>query len=465
MRVVNVLSACLITLCCAGIPGAVPAATAAGLSLGAIEVVAGGGLGDGTLAVSVSLQPAGVLAGPDGALWIADEQFNRVRLVAPDGIIRSVVGSGTYGFNGSGLPALRSHLGIVADLALDEGGRLLLVDVANRQVRLVDADGALQTFVDASHPLFGTVPGTFAPASVAVGPDGTIHIADRGTNVVWQFDAESTASGAVTGAAGRRVAGNGTRGFSGDGAPSALGQLADPRAVAVGADGAIWIADTGNSRIRVVAPDGRLSTAATGLKPVDIAVGPAGEVFVLDALGNQVVRLAGADSWTVVHTFAPDTEPVAIAAQPVKEPESKAESASTNAAVKLSPEPALSEAGLYQDTYIPRLTGGYRAETIVLDENGLEAGRAQIGWTVDFAADEFRSLKPNRALLESIAKQSRGEMIEAGKLQTFVATLPDRKAPVTENWSFPLWHTPIVFLFALACFVTEWGLRRWKGMA
>lgn len=158
-------------------------------------------------------------------------------------------------------------------------------------------------------------------------------------------------------------------------------------------------------------------------------------------------------------------EPVAIAAQPVKEPESKAESASTNAAVKLSPEPALSEAGLYQDTYIPRLTGGYRAETIVLDENGLEAGRAQIGWTVDFAADEFRSLKPNRALLESIAKQSGGEMIEAGKLQTFVATLPDRKAPVTENWSFPLWHTPIVFLFALACFVTEWGLRRWKGMA
>lgn len=156
-------------------------------------------------------------------------------------------------------------------------------------------------------------------------------------------------------------------------------------------------------------------------------------------------------------------EPVAIAAQPVKEPETGA--ASTNAAVKLSPEPALSEAGLYQDTYIPRLTGGYRAETIVLDENGLEAGRAQIGWTVDFAADEFRSLKPNRALLETIAKQSGGEMIEADKLQAFVATLPDRKAPITENWSFPLWHTPIVFLFALACFVTEWGLRRWKGMA
>lgn len=156
-------------------------------------------------------------------------------------------------------------------------------------------------------------------------------------------------------------------------------------------------------------------------------------------------------------------ESVAIAAHPAKEPETGG--SSTNAPVKLAPEPALSEAGLYQDTYIPRRTGGYRAEAIVLDENGVESGRAKIGWTVDFAADEFRSLKPNRALMETIAKRSGGEVIEADKLQSFVATLPDRKAPITENWSFPLWHTPIVFLFALACFVTEWGLRRWKGMA
>ena len=97
-------------------------------------------------------------------------------------------------------------------------------------------------------------------------------------------------------------------------------------------------------------------------------------------------------------------EPVTIASQPGKEP--NANGSSTNAAVKLTPEPSLSEAGLYQDTYIPRATGGYRAEAIVMDENGIEAGRAEIGWTVDFAADEFRSLKPNRALLETIAKQT-----------------------------------------------------------
>jgi uncharacterized membrane protein len=156
-------------------------------------------------------------------------------------------------------------------------------------------------------------------------------------------------------------------------------------------------------------------------------------------------------------------EPVTIASQPRKE--SNANGSSTNAAVKLTPEPSLSEAGFYQDTYIPRATGGYRAEAIVMDENGIEAGRAEIGWTVDFAADEFRSLKPNRALLETIAKQTGGEMIEPGALQTFVASLPNRKAPITESWSKPIWQHPIVFLFALCCFVAEWGLRRWKGMA
>jgi hypothetical protein len=33
-----------------------------------------------------------------------------------------------------------------------------------------------------------------------------------------------------------------------------------------------------------------------------------------------------------------------------------------------------------------------------------------------------------------------------------------------EAWTFPIWHTPAMFAFALACFVSEWGLRRWKGL-
>jgi hypothetical protein len=95
----------------------------------------------------------------------------------------------------------------------------------------------------------------------------------------------------------------------------------------------------------------------------------------------------------------------------------------------------------------------------------MEAGRAEAGWTSDPAAEEFRSLKPNRALLETIAKRTGGEVIPARSLESFAKGLPKRKAPITETWTSPLWHQAGVFLFALACFVAEWGLRRWRGLA
>ena len=133
--------------------------------------------------------------------------------------------------------------------------------------------------------------------------------------------------------------------------------------------------------------------------------------------------------------------------------------------VRLAAEPAAGGAGLYEATYIPRATGGYLAEAIVTSPAGAELGRAQAGWTADPAAEEFHSLRPNRALLDQIAKQTGGQLIEPQALNDFAAGLPNRQAPITESWSKPLWHRPAVFLWALACFLAEWGLRRWRGMA
>ena len=64
-----------------------------------------------------------------------------------------------------------------------------------------------------------------------------------------------------------------------------------------------------------------------------------------------------------------------------------------------------------------------------------------------------------------IARKSGGEVIAIEKLDEFAKALPHRKVPVTEEWNQPLWHQAGVFLFALACFVVEWGLRRSKGLA
>ena len=137
--------------------------------------------------------------------------------------------------------------------------------------------------------------------------------------------------------------------------------------------------------------------------------------------------------------------------------------ASTNS-VRMTAEPSAAEPGVYTADFIPRQTGGYLAQAVVTDANGAEVGRAEAGWTSDPAADEFRSLKPNRALMDQIARQTGGQVVAASKLDDFVAKLPNKKAPITETWTAPLWHRSYVFLFALACFVAEWGLRRTKGL-
>ena len=133
--------------------------------------------------------------------------------------------------------------------------------------------------------------------------------------------------------------------------------------------------------------------------------------------------------------------------------------------IRLPAEASPREPGLYEATYIPRETGGYLVEAVVTDATGAELGRAESGWTSDPAADEFSSLRPNRALLERIAQQTGGKVIAAEKLDDFATALPNRQAPIMEEVSAPLWNRSAVFLFALACFIGEWGLRRWKGLA
>ncbi|MDB6150206.1 MAG: hypothetical protein JWQ44_1654 [Chthoniobacter sp.] len=131
----------------------------------------------------------------------------------------------------------------------------------------------------------------------------------------------------------------------------------------------------------------------------------------------------------------------------------------------LNTEPSASEPGVYEASYVPRASGGFKAEATITDEQGAAFGVAQSGWTTDLAAAEFRSLVPNRALMQTIANKTGGEVITVGGLEAFARTLPAKRAPITETFTKPLWHTPAVLLFALACFVSEWGIRRWKGLS
>jgi len=136
--------------------------------------------------------------------------------------------------------------------------------------------------------------------------------------------------------------------------------------------------------------------------------------------------------------------------------------------LQLTAEPVLTESGLFEATYIPRYNGSYFATAVVNDANGLEVGEAKTGWAVDLEAHEFRSIRTNRPLLERIARQTGGQVIELNALDDFVRSLPSRDAPITDTWIKPLWDLrgilPATFLLILMCFAGEWTLRRWKGM-
>jgi uncharacterized membrane protein len=135
-----------------------------------------------------------------------------------------------------------------------------------------------------------------------------------------------------------------------------------------------------------------------------------------------------------------------------------------NKPVQLTAEPSSRKAGVYEATYVPRQPGAYRAQVTVSAPDGSEVGKTQTGWTSDPAADEFRDLKPNRALLDRIARATGGQVVAASDLDGFVKSLPTRHADVTEPYVRPVWHQPWVFLLAILCLTAEWGVRRWKGL-
>ena len=132
--------------------------------------------------------------------------------------------------------------------------------------------------------------------------------------------------------------------------------------------------------------------------------------------------------------------------------------------VQLAAEPSADQPGTYEATYVARTAGAYSVEAVVTQPDGKVAGRAAAGWASDPAAAEFNEVNPNRALLESLAKKTGGQIVALEDLAKFVHGLPNRRAPVTEAWSEPLWDKTWVFLLARACLVAEWGLRRWKGL-
>jgi uncharacterized membrane protein len=132
--------------------------------------------------------------------------------------------------------------------------------------------------------------------------------------------------------------------------------------------------------------------------------------------------------------------------------------------VTLPAEASADTPGEYDATFAPRDPGAYLVEAEATNRAGELAGRAESGWVYDPAAEEFRTLAPNRPLLEELARRTGGAVIGWDELDGLARRLAQKPAPITEIASQPLWHHGTVFLLVLGCFLAEWAWRRWRGL-
>ena len=283
---------------------------------GDISTVAGGGVGDGDLAVSARFfSPYDVFVDGSGNIYIAEGGNRRIRKVDTSGIISTVAGDGTYGFSGDGGPATSASLAAPYDVSVDGSGNIFIAECRNNRIRKVDTSGIISTVAgDGTRGFSGDGgPATSASVSEPVGVfvDGlsNIYIAEEDSHRIRKVDT----SGIIS-----TVAGNGTRGFSGDGGPAISASLSSPQSVFVDGLGNIYIVDAGNYRIRKVDTSGIISTVpldglvgfsgdggpATDASlnfPSDVSVDGSGNIYIADMNNGRIRKV---DTSGIISTVA-----------------------------------------------------------------------------------------------------------------------------------------------------------------
>jgi sugar lactone lactonase YvrE len=172
-----------------------------------------------------------------GNIYFADMQNSRIRKVSTTGIITTVAGNGSPGYSGDGGPATAAQLNVAADVAVDTGGNLYIADQFNRRIRKVATSGIITTVAgNGSRGYFGD--GGPATAAGLVYPNG---VAVDATGNLYIADdnriLKVSTSGIIT-----TVAGDGIPGFSGDGGAAINSKLDSPWKVAVDASGDVYAA-------------------------------------------------------------------------------------------------------------------------------------------------------------------------------------------------------------------------------
>ncbi len=284
---------------------------------GIITTVAGNGTagysGDGGPAINAKLNsPQGVALDVLGNLYIGDFQNNRIRKVDTNGIITTVVGTGVQGFSGDGGAAISAKLTYPHGVAFDASGNLFFGDLGNYRIRKVDTNGIITTVVGTGTGAFGGDGGAATKAriswaqGVVLDDAGNLFLSDGMNNRIRKVDT----NGIIT-----TIAGKSTSGYSGDGGAATNAALSAPNGIALDRFGNVFLAGSGG--IRKVGTNGIITTVAgRGFSggplipsvlatntPVQtdkgVAVDGSGNVFLCD--GNRVRKV---DTNGVISTVA-----------------------------------------------------------------------------------------------------------------------------------------------------------------
>jgi serine/threonine-protein kinase len=248
------------------------------------------------LALTLAVDPTGNLIVPDGS-------NHRVRLITPAGLVSTLAGTGEPGYRDG--PADQAQFDNPTSVAMDTGGNVYVADAGNHRIRLITPQGQVRTLAGSGEPGYKDGPATEAqfdnPSSLTVDSSGNI-VVDEG--FPWLFRGTRrlrliTPAGVVT-----TLAGSGEPGHK-DG-PAAEARFVFPANATFDAGGNLVVADGGEARLRLVTPDGLVYTlAGTGelgrtdgagpvaqfAEPVGVAVASGGEVYVADPTANTIRRI------------------------------------------------------------------------------------------------------------------------------------------------------------------------------
>lgn len=281
---------------------------------GTISTIAGNGeagySGDGGPATEAALnEPYGVLVDRAGNIYTADRLNRRVRRIdARSGVIATLAGTGEAAYGGDGGPAAQAGLAEPNGLAFDaDERRLYIADVADHRVRIVDlATGTIATFAGTGMAEHGGDGGPareariFGARAVKISGDGTIYILERQGSSLRAVD---PATDIIT-----TIAGTTGRGLSGDGGPALAAVFDAPKEMAIDRDGSLLIVDTENHAIRRIdRASGIVTTIAGGRKgaqgdggpateagldrPHGAVVGPDGAIYIGDTNNHRIRKV------------------------------------------------------------------------------------------------------------------------------------------------------------------------------